>query len=293
MRMLIVMFVLFNLITACAQKKESTFESINTFSSAKRMGECDKKLEEISGLVASIKNPGYFWAHNDSGNDADVFLINEKSKIVLTCKLTGILNRDWEDIAIGPGPEAGKNYIYVADIGDNEAIYQIKYIYRFEEPVFSSQTTLAIANVDRISFQLEGAKKDTETLLLDPMTKDLFVISKREMPVYVYHLSYPQSTTDTLTARSVLSLPMKQVVAGDISFDRKEIVVKNYNEIFYWKITPGEDLVKTMAQPPVTIPYKPEPQGEAIAWAHDGSGFYTVSEKNKDKKSFLFFFERK
>ena len=57
--------------------------------------------------------------------------------IKLTCTLAGVENRDWEDIAVGPGPDASKSYVYVADIGDNEGQYQYKYIYRFEEPVLN------------------------------------------------------------------------------------------------------------------------------------------------------------
>ena len=35
-----------------------------------------KKLNEVSGIVASIQNPGHFWVHNDSGDEANLYLIN-------------------------------------------------------------------------------------------------------------------------------------------------------------------------------------------------------------------------
>ena len=44
------------------------------------------------------------------------------------------VNRDWEDIALGNGPVAGTNYIYLADIGDNSIDSSQYYIYRFAEP---------------------------------------------------------------------------------------------------------------------------------------------------------------
>lgn len=293
MRILIPVLVFFCLMS-CAKKKSSSFEPINSFAAAEALGECDKKLEEVSGLVASLKNPGFFWAINDSGNDAKVFLINDKANIVFTCELSGIENRDWEDIAVGPGPEDSKNYIYVAEIGDNDALYTYKYIYRFEEPVFTTdEKKIDISEVDKITFKLQGIKKDTEALLLDTKTKDLFIISKREQPVYVYQLKYPHSLTDTLTAVPILSLPMKQVTAGDVSHDQKEILIKNYNEIFYWHLTEGETLIQALSRNPVTIPYTPEPQGESIAWAYNDNGFYTISERVKHKDSPLYFFKRK
>jgi len=41
------------------------------------------------------------------------------------------------------------------------------------------------------------------------------------------------------------------------------------------------------------VPYEEEPQGEALTWTKDGSGFYTLSEKSKGKESFLYFYSLK
>src|SRR5687768_3191249 len=150
----------------------------------------DKKIGEASGIAASINNPGLLWTHNDSGNDANIFLIDDKLNLRLECKLGGIDNRDWEDIAVGPGPEPGKNYVYVGDIGDNLGRYEYKVIYRFEEPIFKEGTSEVVINpIDKIVFSLPDERKDAETLLIDPLTKDLFVISKREKPVVVYRIA--------------------------------------------------------------------------------------------------------
>ena len=123
MRILII--TSFLILIACSKKeKESDFESQQS------VGLVSGKLREASGLVASIANPGYLWTHNDSGNSASIYLINDKAEIVMTCKLKNTVNRDWEDITIGPGPEENVNYLYVADIGDNEAVYPYKILDR-------------------------------------------------------------------------------------------------------------------------------------------------------------------
>lgn len=259
------------------------------------LAELDKKnLTEASGLAASIKNPGSLWTINDSDNTADVFLIDQKADIKLTCRLKGVKNRDWEDIAVGPGPEKGKSYVYIGDIGDNSATFPVKYIYRFEEPVARAGVTeMEITAIDKITFKLEGVQKDTETLLLDPMTKDLFVVTKREKPVTVYQLKYPYATTDTLTASRLINLPLTYIVGGSIAADGSEILLKNYDHIYYWKGSTKNSIGETLKSDPRKLPYKPEPQGEAVAWAHDGSGFFTVSENVTGKRSYLFFYKRK
>ena len=68
-------------------------------------------------------------------------------------------NRDWEDIAVGPGPVDGKNYVYVGEIGDNDAKYRFKRVYRFEEPVLNKTTkSIDIVAFDTIIFRLPKKK---------------------------------------------------------------------------------------------------------------------------------------
>ena len=288
-------FLFFSLVivgASCSKKK--LVDNSSPFQSGEALVELDnKKLSEISGIAASVNNPGLIWAHNDSGNDAEVFLIDTELNIKLTLNLKGVENRDWEDIAVGPGPEHGKNYIYVAEIGDNDAKYTYKHILRFEEPVVGSSKKVTMDSFDIVTFQLPNQRKDTECLLLDPTTKDLYVISKREEPVYVYQLKYPYSTTDTLTATEISSLPFTQIVGGDFSADGKEILLKNYQNIYYWSNASGKPVAEVLKEKPQLLPDDEEPQGESITWARDGAGFYTLSEMNPTEKTYLYFYKRK
>ena len=42
----------------------------------RQTGTIPKELHELSGIVASRKHPGVFWAHNDSGNPLELFAID-------------------------------------------------------------------------------------------------------------------------------------------------------------------------------------------------------------------------
>jgi hypothetical protein len=282
------------LILASCFSKHTPPGPSNAFQPARRVSMLtDKTLEEVSGLAASITNPGYLWAHNDSNSGPEVFLLDTALNVRLTCVLKNIENRDWEDIAVGPGPDPTKNYIYVGEIGDNLARHTYKYIYRFEEPVLTSgQTRVEITDFTTLCFRLEDKKKDAETLLLDPATKDLYVITKREEPVHVYQLKYPYADGDTLVARNVATLPLTQLVAGDILTAGGEILLKNYKKIYYWPNESHLPPVSALAELPQEIPYEEEPQGEAIAWRRDGRGFYTLSETKGKKKTYLYFYAR-
>ena len=282
------------MLMACSTKKEKTNSA--DFLAGEIMGELTlEELKEASGLVASQANPGYFWTVNDSENDADVFLVDQKMDIKLTCKLSGKTNRDWEDVTIGYDPKTKKNYIYVAEIGDNNAKYLHKMIYRFEEPTRGDSTMLTIKDdqIQQIVFQLPEGAKDTEALLIDPLTHDIYIISKREMPVYVYRLAYPQSTQDTLVAEIVTTLPFTQVTAANFSLNGTEVLIKNYDSIYYFSRDTTQSVVQMLEDRPKVLNYIPEPQVESIAWALDGSGYYTVSEKVAGRKSNLLFYKRK
>lgn len=292
--MRIARLLLLSLLIASCSDKQSDADNCQVFLPAQRLAELtDKKLEEVSGIASSSANPGLLWAHNDSGNPAAIYLINKQLEIKLECRLGDIRNRDWEDIAVGPGPDPGKRYVYVADIGDNNAKHDVKYIYRFEEPLASVQADkITLTEFDTIAFTLEDGKKDTEAIMIHPETNDIYLVSKREKPVYIYQLSSPFSTTETLIAKRLLSLPLTQIVSAGFSPDGQEIVMKNYDEIYYWQV--GQQSVEAaLSDQPVRLCYSEEPQGESIAFNTDGSGFYTLSEKIKGEKTYLYFYPRR
>ena len=277
---------------ACSQKKGHTPDS-NIFLPGQRLAQVKSdEIEEISGIAASARYPGLFWVHNDSGNGAEIFLINNKLDILLTVTLKGVVNRDWEDIPVGPGPVDGKSYVYIGEIGDNNAADEYKYIYRLEEPARPpAAKAMMVSSFDIITFQLPDGSKDCESLLVHPVTKNVYIISKREKPVYLYELKFPVATNDTVTARRVMPLPYRDIVSADFSPDGNAFIMKNYLNIYYWKI--NEDLFSSLRERPYILEYQPEPQGEAITFARDGEGYYTIGERTFYDRPYLSFYARK
>lgn len=291
--MRVCVFVLLSLLSSSCLRKNAAPSDSDAFMPSRRLAELNhKELDEVSGIASSIVNPGMLWTHNDSGNPAVVYLIDHALNIKLACKLEGVKNRDWEDIAVGSGPVKGKSYVYVGDIGDNNAKHEFKIIYRFEEPSAADNTgQIVISKFDKIVFRLADQKKDTETLLVHPENGNIYVVSKREQPVVMYELKAPVNAGDTLTAQPIVSIPITQAVGGDFSPDGKELLLKNYENIYYWRIG-QRSLVEALKEKPGILTYTEEPQGEAIAFDPEGSAFYTLSEKIKGEKTYLYVYER-
>ena len=85
---------------------------------------------------------------------------------------------------------------------------------------------------------------------------------------------------------------MEQLVGGDISPDGTEVLLKSYVKVFYWRRQTGQSLVDLLQTEPTILPYMPEPQGEAIGFATDGSGYYTLSEAQSGLEPRLYFYRR-
>lgn len=253
-------------------------------------------IDEASGLAVSRSNPDRIWLHNDSGDPNRLFVISTHGESFGYFWIWGSGNRDWEDMCIGLGPQSGVNYIYVADIGDNQAQYEQVFIYRFPEPDISGLDTTAINSVDegvdRFKLVYPDGPRDAETLMIDPWTKDLYIVTKREKYSSVYVAPYPQSTTESIVLKKLAEMPFNRALAGDISSDGRLIVIKTDFRIYCWERNPGESVLEALQRQPKLLPYFVEPQGEAFGWTPNVDGYFTVSEKSGIIEPVLYYYGR-
>lgn len=240
-------------------------------------------INEASGLAASRADHNVLWTHNDSGDAPKLYAFGTDGRDLGAYEIDDAVNRDWEDLAIGPGPVTGVTYLYVADIGDNNGVYSLKHIYRIPEPAVSfgqgPKDTL-IKGAETITFRYPMENYDAETLLVDPLTKDLYVATKDDNNTIIFRASYPQSTSQINDMEVVATLNIAGTVGGDISLNGREILLKTYTTIYYWCRAPEEPIGTALARQAITVPYSVEPQGEAVCWDASGSGYFTVSEES-------------
>lgn len=245
----------------------------------------DDGLDEISGLACSRILQGLIYVHNDSGGEAAVYILDSLGNNVGKIELLGAENRDWEDIAIGPGTD-GKSYIYVGEIGDNNAVHDEIVIYRIPEP--STRNPTSQITPEKTILKYPGGARDAESLMVDPISGDIFILSKRDSLNTLYRLAAGKFGSSEEKLEELIKLPLTSATAADISADGSQILVKNYLAIYYWKRNPGESIVQALSRQPIELPYSPEPQGEAIGFLPSGKAFYTLSEKRFDLEPVLY-----
>lgn len=97
----------------------------------------DRRLAEPSGLVASSRNPGYFWTHNDSGGKPELYAVNAQGEVSpRRFTVQGAEAIDWEAIT------RREDKIFVADMGNNFNKRQDLGVYEVEEPSLEDPESL-------------------------------------------------------------------------------------------------------------------------------------------------------
>ncbi len=256
-------------------------------------------LIEISGLAAS-RTQDVIWAHNDSGDTPRVFAMSLTGDDLATYEVRGAEATDWEDMAIGPGPEADTDYLYLADIGDNASLRPEIVVYLAPEPVYDAASSLHAVDAEALRFVYPDGAHDAETLLVDPVSGDIIVVTKNIAGGVsgVYRAVFPQDAAVTTTLEKIAEIdfaaltPAKTIPAGsgalpealgkiptggEISPDGSITAIRTYGTIWLWQ-RDGNSIAASFAQAPCEAPSAVETQGEAIAFRSDGRGYFTVSE---------------
>ncbi len=228
----------------------------------------DPQLHEISGVVQSRAHPGVSWVHNDSGDSARVFSVNESGATLGQYPLDGATAVDWEDIAIDG------DTLYLGDTGDNAEARGDIVVYSVAEPGPTTGVATLTATAQRLVYP-DGAH-NAEALLVDPVTHDLFVVTKE---LSGQSSVYRHTSGTALVKVATLDLGLGELVnASDIAADGSVIVLRTYGAVFVWSRHAGESVGDAFGREPCEAPAPRQQQGEAIALDPDARGFVALSE---------------
>ncbi len=239
---------------------------------------------ETSGIADSKTYPGHLWAQEDSGNPTQLYLMGHDGSVKKKVFLKGTVNRDWEDMILSG------NDLYLADFGDNNQVYGTYTIYQFPEPAAAVDT---VENIKTISFKYPDTPHDAEAFLVDATSSDIYIITKRDDVAKIYRLAHPYSYTSINTPTLVGTLPYNNVVSAAQSPDGKDIIIKTYTNLYHYSRSETQSIGEALNNSFTSLPYLLEPQGEAITFANDNKGFFTLSEKGIGTMVNLYFYKRK
>ena len=252
----------------------------------------DRALDEISGLAASRAHPGHYWAINDSGNSAELQLMDERGQHRASVPVTGAANVDWEDLS--SFELDGKRYLLIADTGDNGGIRQDLVLHVLEEP---ADLTRPVAVAWSLPFRWPDGPRDCEAAAVDPARGEVLLISKKRVPPELFRIPLRPAENQAV-AEHLGNLPgIEQPDAGDLrrspiygryraqvtgaalSPNGRVLAVLNYRSVHFIVRPRDGGWAPALRDKPshLTLPWMP--QAEAIAFAPDGLSLTIASEQ--------------
>jgi len=236
----------------------------------------DKRLDEISGMVAT--GDGYVVV-NDGSDFADrrrIFFLNKTCRVTRTVKYPS-RPRDTEDLG-----RAADGTLWVADIGDNGRSRSTVALWKLAPGAKSPV-------LHRLSYP--DGPHDAEALLVSP-TGDPIVVTKSggTAVLYVPARALRRDATTPLRRAGEVTVPLtgtsnpfsflgRAVVTGAAtSPDGRHVVLRTYADAFEYDVPDGDPVRALTSGRPHQIPLPDEPQGESLTYSSDGNAVLTVSE---------------
>jgi hypothetical protein len=252
----------------------------------------DKSISESSGLAASRLTPGAYWTHNDSGDGPYIYSFDTRGDSFGVFRVAGAQARDWEDMAAGPGPDRGKPYLYIGDIGDNNGARAEIVVYRVPEPALTAATrkftktrpgTTEPAEAIRLRYP-DGAH-DAEALLVHPVSGHIYIMTKVVIANPAVYEAAPPFTANnpiTMTRLGLVSVPSLfggVITGGSISPDGRRVALCDYFQGYELTLPAGSaNFNDIWKQKMVGFDLGKRKQGEAITYRLDGKALLATSE---------------
>jgi hypothetical protein len=252
----------------------------------------NRSIDESSGIVASRTTPGMYWTHNDSGDGPFIYAFDDRGHNRGVWRVTGALANDWEDMAAGPGPTAGRSYLYIGDIGDNSGNRFSIIVYRVPEPTITpgeegvtrknAQPTEA---AEVLRFRYPDGHHNAETLMVHPVSGKIYIITKIEFGNSGVYEGDPTAGAEgiiTLARVGELRVPTVfsgMITGGSISPDGQRVALCDYvqgYELVLPNANSAFDLIWKEPLRPIALGQRE--QGESIAYRLDGKALMATSE---------------
>ena len=252
-------------------------------------------ITESSGIVASRCQNNLLWTHNDSGDGPYIYALDPAGNNLGMWKIPNVTNIDWEDIAEFKDP-SGACFIYIGEIGDNNTQRVEHDVYRIHEPVpgpadanSTRQNVRITENADILKFNYPNSIQNSETLMVHPVSGDIYVVSKHQSgPANVYRIAPQFGLSALVTAVkvgevSVPTIPIGLLTGGDISPDGRSVILCDYAGAYELSLpldvkTSVKAFNQIWQQTPQTIDRGKLQQCEAVGYSPDGGAIFFTSE---------------
>jgi hypothetical protein len=250
----------------------------------------DPTLDEISGLAVSRRQPGVYWAHNDSFGADALFALRASGERLAQVQVLGAPNIDWEDLA--SFELDGVAYLAVADIGNNLGADEALHIHVLPEPGLDDASVRVQWSV---RFRFSDGPRDAEGLAADVRGRRFLISDKGRRPAGLYALPM-QPGAGEQRAQRIADLPFvwperpeapppgqltwrATPTALDLSADGRRLLLLTYRHVMAFSRRGNEDWPAALQRQPQWARL-PEKLGyEAATWNAEGTQVLLTHEQ--------------
>lgn len=229
-------------------------------------------VTESSGVAVSRRHTGVLWTHNDSGDGPVLYAIRLTGDVIGRVELAGARAVDWEDVALGPCPDApAQDCLFVGDVGDNLERRARGVVYIIPEP--DPRALPAAVPARAVGVRFTDAAHDVESIAVSP-GGDLHLVTKgRVGPILLYRVPAADLLRDSVAVAPAATLPIaparmigRWVTGGAIEPTSGRLVLRTYTELYFFD--PATDGTWTSSGPACWLGVI-EPQGEGVDFLDD------------------------
>lgn len=225
----------------------------------------DPALREMSGLVASHRQPGVLWSINDSGSFARLYRMGLEGQALGRVRVSGAWLHDTETLARWRQPE--RDWLLIGDVGDNRARRDHVVVHAVAEPgVEELRARIAWS----LRFRYPDGPRDAEGIAVDQDRAELLVLSKRDRPARLYRVPLSARGDAVPAIAEYLGSPSIDAIEGavtglDLSEDGRELAVLTYRGLYLWRRAEGEPWSQALQRDPQSLALPAMSKAEAMA----------------------------
>ncbi len=260
----------------------------------------DRQVDEISGMAASRRVDDLLWVINDSDHGPTLFALDPGGNVKHRVVVDGATNVDWEDL--DAFTLDGRNYLLIADTGDNGGMRRELALIVVEEPSSAllrerePHTTPAWI----VRMRWPDGPRDCEATAVDPARREILLLSKKRFPAQLFRVALgPPANPDEVRVAEqiaeIATIPQPtpallerdyefwrwrgQVTGMDLDSAARRLVLLTYLDGFVYERADGESWREALRRLPRRLDLPTLPQGEAIAFDRHGRAIWATSEK--------------